>query len=104
MRRSFTCYAHGHSDSWEAICIDLDIAVQGSSLDDVKYMLDHAIRTYLDDARSESPEVARRLLSRRAPLLVRIRMAFDVWRSNLRSRVDGDGAERSSNFEIACHA
>ena len=88
----------------EAICKDLDIAVRGSSLDAVKFLLDHAIRTYLEDARAESPEVARQLLSRKAPPLVRITMALAVWRSNMRSRVDGADADKASDFEIACHA
>ena len=104
MRKTFHCYAHGHADTWEAICVDLDIAVQGRSLDEVKSLLDRAIRTYLEDALVESPEVARQLLSRRAPFPVRAKLALAVWWYNVRSRLIGDGADNASNFEISCHA
>ena len=35
MDRMVRCYAKGHTGDWEAICLDLDIAVQGESFEDV---------------------------------------------------------------------
>ena len=35
MTRKLLCYAFGHGDRWEAICVDLDISTQGKSFRDV---------------------------------------------------------------------
>ena len=67
---SFLCFAHGRDGDWEAVCVDLDIAIQGSSFDEVRNLLNRAVSTYVADAEAESPEVRDRLLSRRAPWYV----------------------------------
>jgi predicted RNase H-like HicB family nuclease len=51
--RRFLCFAHGRDSAWEAICLDLDLAVQGSSFDEVKELLSESISTYLEDALKE---------------------------------------------------
>lgn len=71
------CYATGEGGQWEAICVDFDLAVQGGSFEEVLATLQEAVRTYIQDARAESAENARRLLNRRAPWTVRWRLAFD---------------------------
>ncbi len=68
------CFARGVPGSWEAICIDFDIAVQGSSYDDVRAMLDEAIASYVVDAQREDARTSARLLSRRSPLFVRVKL------------------------------
>lgn len=70
--RDLLCYAHGHEGSWEAICVDLDLSVQGTSMEDVMRRLDKAVHSYVADARKEAPEIARGLLRRKAPFHVRI--------------------------------
>ncbi len=70
-QQRLTCMAQGHGDAWEAICLDLDIAVQGESFNDVKRALEDAIASYLEAARREDPQTRQRLLARRAPLSVR---------------------------------
>ena len=46
--RSLRCYAEGRDGDWEAICLDLDIAVQGSSFEEVFRSLQEAISLYLE--------------------------------------------------------
>ena len=101
MMRYLQCYARGVPGHWEAICVDLDIAVQGRSFDEVKQSLNRAIETYIEDAMQEPPEVACKLLSRRAPFYVRARyaiaQAFYALRKHPRN---GDG---QAGFSIPCH-
>jgi predicted RNase H-like HicB family nuclease len=46
--RSLHCYAEGRNGDWEAICLDLDIAVQGGSFEEVFGSLREAISLYLE--------------------------------------------------------
>lgn len=67
----FRCIAEGRDGAWWAICIDLDISVQGSSLAEVRESLRTAISMYLERV-AELPEGERQsLLHRRAPWHVR---------------------------------
>jgi hypothetical protein len=70
--RDLLCYAHGFDDSWEAICIDLDLSVQGQSATDVMAKMSEVITSYCSAALAEDPEVAEQLLARRAPASVRL--------------------------------
>ena len=71
--RSLHCYAEGRDGDWEAICLDLDIAVQGSSFEEVSMSLREAIALYLDAVEDLPPEERAKLLHRRAPVGVRLR-------------------------------
>ena len=98
---SVLCFAHGHASDWEAICVDYDIAVQGSSFDDVKAMLDRAVASYVDDVMEESPETQRRLLGRRAPWHVRASMTFKLIVYNV---FRGRQSEAQASFPVLCRA
>lgn len=94
------CFAHGRDNEWEAICLDLDIAVQGRSYQEVYGLLSEAIQTYVEDAQSEDPDTAIRLLSRQAPLLVRLRYMWDFLWSAVKAR----DAEARHGFTMPCAA
>lgn len=96
------CYVHGADDRWQAICPAFDIAVQGESFEEVRRVLAASISTYISDASAENPETARRLLSRKAPLAVRVGLA---WRF-LRHIVTGGDRDRefTAGFDLPCHA
>jgi hypothetical protein len=70
--RYLKCVAHRHDQKWEAICLDLDLAVQGSTLAEVQEQLRSAISSYIEDASAEPEPTRSRLLERRAPLSARI--------------------------------
>lgn len=79
--RRLQCFAHGRPGDWEAICTDLDLAVQGTSFEDVQRMLNEAVCSYVEDAMQESEETRRQLLKRRSPWHVRIGLTLRrVWR------------------------
>jgi hypothetical protein len=72
------CFAHGKNGAWEAICVDFDIAVKGRSLEEVKDLLSHAVETYIEDAFKEAPVVRDALLSRRAPMAVKLSIVWEI--------------------------
>ncbi len=76
MRRLLHCYAEGRDDEWEAICLDLDVAVQGSSFAEVYDSLNQAISLYLESVRDLPAEERHHLLHRPVPLRVRLRIFF----------------------------
>lgn len=101
VRRQIWCFAWGQPGDWEALCPDFDIAVQGGSLDEVRCLLGEAVRTYAEDAQREDPRTAARLLNRKAPLGVRMKLAGSLLKHILR----GDGERDSrAGFDIPCPA
>ncbi len=70
------CYAHDNHDNhdvWVAVCVDLAIAVQADSYDDARALLGLAINDYIKEALSIDKKHAAYLLSRKSPLLDRIK-------------------------------
>ena len=74
MGRQLTCCAIGDRDAWEAICVDLDIAVQGRSFSDVYESLAKAIADYVESAKLEDSDQMARLLKRAVPWQVKLRL------------------------------
>lgn len=99
--KTLLCYAHGREGSWEAICVDYDVAVQGSSFEEVREILNEAIATYIEDALAESPSDRNRLLGRHAPIYVKFSLAIKFLLYVLFRNSDGD---QQANFSISCPA
>jgi len=90
------CYAEGSARGWEAVCLDLDIAVQGTSFEEVYRLLGEAIDQYVEYA-NDLPEAERtRMLSRKAPLTDRLRFLWHVARTTLKG--DGSGDKQRHEF------
>jgi len=70
-KQSLVCIATGHGNEWEAFCLDFDLAVQGSSFEEVRGFLHEAIRVYVESALAEREPDRSRLLARKAPFFVR---------------------------------
>src|SRR5215470_16187551 len=101
MRDNLQCFAAGHGDRWEAICLDLDLAVQGGSFEEVRQSLGVAIEMYVERA-TEAPEPTRsQLLNRKAPFFVRLIWALRLFRSTVFSPA---GHEGPIGFAAPCHA
>lgn len=63
------CYLERKEGYWQAFCIDLCLAVQGDSQEEVKRKLHAQIHDYLSDIfEGEDRPYAAQLLSRKAPL------------------------------------
>lgn len=90
MRKVLRCYAEGRDSEWEAVCLDLDISVQGESFEDIFHALNEAIALYFQ-AVMALPEAERpHLLDRPAPFMLRLRFLIYALRS-IFSRGDDDG-------------
>ena len=97
------CAARRRGGVWEASCLDLDIAVEGQTFEEVHSLLNSAISSYIADARQEGDVDRDRLLSRQAPLSVRLAWLWPfIWRALL-GRNHG-GPDKAIEFQVACPA
>jgi len=103
MNRELICVAKGTRGRWEAICLDLDIAVSGDSLEGVRGVLSEAVGSYISDAMLEQPETRDRLLNRRVPLLARLRWTWPFILAAIFGRKRRD-AEETCEFPVTCPA
>jgi len=63
------CYAEHKDGYWQAFCLDLCLAAQGDSFDEVKQKLETMINEYVHDAvAGPDKDYVNQLLRRRAPL------------------------------------
>lgn len=98
--KSLLCFAHGRDRDWEAICLDLDIAVQGESFAAVQSALNEAIQTYVMDAMAEDTATSEQLLNRAAPWYVRLKHLTTFFYAALFFRDD----EQRHAFNMPCPA
>jgi hypothetical protein len=96
MQRTLRCYAEGKDSEWEAFCLDFDLAVQGQSFDDVYRKLSEQIELYVEGVVSLGAEDRSRLLSRKAPLLMRISFGLKLLRALL---LDSDAGVARHGYE-----
>lgn len=102
--KTLHCYLFGHDGAWQAICVDLDIAVQGASRMEVQEQLKDMILLYIEEALKEDPATAEKLLSRRTPALVRARLLANLIWYRIKAAVHGSNGDSASGFTIPCHA
>jgi len=101
MKNYIICIAHGSEGSWEAICLDYDLAVSGETFDQVQGLMSEVIASYVHDAMKEDEPHRSRLLSRRAPFFARLRwLAPIVWASLFHK----PPRDNSLPFPVACPA
>jgi predicted RNase H-like HicB family nuclease len=95
--KNLRCYAEGRDGDWEAICLDLDIAVQGSSFEEVFGSLQQAISLYLETVTDLPAEERDALLHRPAPLPLRFKFVAHALRGLLSS---SDGNRQRHQFTM----
>ena len=78
------CYAYRRGASWEAICIDLNVAVCGNSHQEVRTSLRTAVDLYLETVADLPTAEQDGFLSRRAPWHTRAKLAILASLSALR--------------------
>tara|TARA_R110001583_G_scaffold134993_1_gene286769 strand:- start:805 stop:1131 length:327 start_codon:yes stop_codon:yes gene_type:complete len=84
------CMAERKAEYWQAFCLDLNLAVQGDSFEDVRSKLHDQIGEYLYDAlEGEDQQYAAQLLSRKSPLSIRARYRVNKFFSHLHSAKNG---------------
>ena len=69
------CQAYGGGTSWEAICVDLNVAVCGRSQPEVRASLRTAVDLYLETVATLPAAEHDGFLSRRAPWHTRAKLA-----------------------------
>ena len=105
MRYPLECIAHGSGHDWQAICLDLDIAVQANSLHDVTRVLKQAVRSYLEDAMMQDEQIRIAMLNRSAPFRVRATWAMRLFMATLfRRKLDQDQRDTTVGFPVECPA
>jgi hypothetical protein len=97
------CVASGRGHEWEAFCLDFDLAVSGESFEAVRTSLFNAINMYIATAAAQPEPVRKRLLARKAPLLVRLVWAWRAFWSTLSIRASRDDVPATIEF-LACPA
>jgi predicted RNase H-like HicB family nuclease len=95
--RTLHCYAEGQVGDWEAICLDLDIAVQGGSFEQVFSSLQEAISLYLESVTDLPPDERQSLLHRPAPFPVRLKFLTHAFRGLF---ADSDGERQRHQFTV----
>jgi predicted RNase H-like HicB family nuclease len=98
--KSLRCYAESRDGDWEAICLDLDIAVQGGSFEEVFSSLQEAISLYLETVTDLPPQEQRALLHRPAPFPVRLKFLTHALRGLFASS-DGDRQRHQFTMPLA---
>jgi predicted RNase H-like HicB family nuclease len=101
MTRLLRCHAEQSGDGWEATCLDLDIAVQGDSFEEVYAALQEAIALYLETVADLPQEDRRRLLNRPAPLPSRLRFLGYAIRNVLSDSLTGRTASADFTLPMA---
>lgn len=102
-RVPFLCVARFDGARWESLCLDLDIAVEGTSFEDVKSDLHAAIASYVADASREAEPARSQLLHRRAPLRIRLAWGLRILLSFALDRGHRD-RESTVGFPVSCPA
>ena len=83
------CYAERKGDTWQAFCVDLTLAVQGDSPEEVARKLEAQIKDYITDAMGTDKAHVAQLLSRKAPLYYRLKYQFIRLRHHSRNTKNG---------------
>lgn len=76
------CYAEKQAGEWVAVCIDLGLAAQGESADEVRAKLHEMIESYVIEALTVDKLYFDQLLSRKAPFNQRIRYHWLSFRAS----------------------
>ncbi len=104
MAVTYFCVAEGCDEhGWQAICLNVDIAVEGRTLADAKMRLNAAVSDYIDAAMKLPAADRRRLLNRSVPFSLKLAYAFKLFWHSLKGSDRRDGGQQAS-FEIPCHA
>jgi hypothetical protein len=112
MFKTLRCFARSDERGWEAICVDLDIAVEADTFENARTVLMEAVKAYIEAALQEEPAVCRQLLSRRSPFHVRamwaLRLTVHLLLPPTHQRVSQGREERpvslQAGFDLPCPA
>ena len=84
MTQFLRCFAQRQGNRWHAICVDFDVAADGATLEEAKVALAACVELYLEAVEELPADERHRAMARRAPLHVRVKLAFLAWLQGLR--------------------
>jgi len=93
------CYAEGSGNAWEAICLNFDVAVQGTSERDVMAKLEAAIKDYIEYVKALPEAEQKNFLTRRVPLRIQIALIGKTLLAWLLCRRDTKGRH---SYSVPC--
>jgi len=102
MERTFRCYIEGKGADWEAVCLDLDVAVQGESFHDVVDRLVEAVKLHVQYVLSLPAAEQSRFWARSAPFALRVRFLWYAFKSTIRH--NGAGDKERAELLLPCPA
>ena len=96
-------YAERKNSQWQAFCIDLDLAAQGDSLQEVQKKIVHMALSYVVEAFGKDREHADVLLARKSPLRYRLKYHWLRFQDNriLRAAKNRCAFERPLPLRVA---
>ena len=77
---------------WVAMCVDLDLVVQASTVESAKKLLREQMRSYIEEAMTVDAEQVGYLLKRRAPLRYLALYYLFKWFNHAKSRLSYEAA------------
>jgi len=89
---------------WEGLCVDFDLAVEAGSLSEALEKIKVVIADYVETAKSEPEPVRTRLLTRRAPLTVRLRWGWRMFWSAISSNSKRHSRPETAGLSVSCPA
>jgi hypothetical protein len=93
------CYAEGSGNAWEAICLNFDIAVQGTSELDVMAKLEAAVTDYFQYVKTLPADEQKDFLGRRVPLRIQFSLIGKTLLAWLLCRRDTKGRH---SYSVPC--
>jgi predicted RNase H-like HicB family nuclease len=94
------CHAEGRDGNWEAICLELDVAVQGGSFEEVFRSLREAIALYLEAVADLPSDERLSLLHRPVPSRLRLTLLLH-WARGLFLGCEVDTERRQFTVALA---
>ena len=90
---------------WDAICLDLDIAVHADTFAKSQEALNSALETYVEDVCKEpNPKDRKRLLSRKAPFHVRFKWGLGLFLHQVQNGHNRRKQSCTASFDLMCPA
>lgn len=98
------CIARGVDTQWEAMCMTFDLAVQGSSFDEVKADLDLAIRMYLESFDEADAEGFLAAIKRPVPKHVQLGIYAEIIWLSVKSMFSSNDKTSMAFYPSSCPA
>lgn len=96
--RQLRCFAERRGRQWQAFCLDLNLAVQAGTLDEVEKKLHDMVKSYVELAMEQNdPSHQRDMLYRPAPASIQLRywyIRLRVFLAQLFGSHNGDANQR----------